>query len=100
GNRSLCQVILCGSHQWGRKAWNSPSCSAAHRGSHPSPAQNQNNGAAGGCEEESDAAPAVVLAVVVVVVLLLLSGLPVNPSLPSERMYDLEVAQHWLSHQC
>ncbi|MCI58201.1 hypothetical protein A2U01_0079455, partial [Trifolium medium] len=62
----------------------------------PSPAQNQNNGAAGGCEEEPDVA-AVLPAVVVAVVLPLL---PVTPSLPSERMYDLEVARCWLSHKC
>ncbi|MCI57115.1 hypothetical protein A2U01_0078366, partial [Trifolium medium] len=30
----------------------SPSYSAAHRGSQPSPAQNQNTGAAGGCKVE------------------------------------------------
>ncbi|MCI97120.1 hypothetical protein A2U01_0118420, partial [Trifolium medium] len=45
-----------------------------------------------------DAAPAVLLAVVVAVVLLL-PELPVTPSLPSKKMYDLEVAQLWLSHQ-
>ncbi|MCI82623.1 hypothetical protein A2U01_0103897, partial [Trifolium medium] len=64
------------------------------------PAQNQNNGAAGGCEVEPDVAHAVLLTVVVAVVLLLLPGLPVTPSMPSEKMYDLEVAQRWLSHQC
>ncbi|MCI66107.1 hypothetical protein A2U01_0087365, partial [Trifolium medium] len=67
--------------------------------SQPSPAQNLNTGAGGGCEVELDAAPAVLLAVVVVVVLLL-SGLLVTPSLPSENMYDLEVTQLWISHQC
>ncbi|MCI78559.1 hypothetical protein A2U01_0099829, partial [Trifolium medium] len=35
-----------------------------------------------------------------VVVLLLLPVLPVNPSLPAGRKYDLEVAQRWLSHPC
>ncbi|MCI48111.1 hypothetical protein A2U01_0069354, partial [Trifolium medium] len=75
------------------------SCSAAHRESQPSPTHNQNSGAAGECEVESDAALAVLPAVVVVVVLLL-PGLPVTPSLPSEKMYDLEVAQRWISHQC
>ncbi|MCI77916.1 hypothetical protein A2U01_0099186, partial [Trifolium medium] len=74
----------------------SPSCSAAHRGSQPSPAQNQNTSAAGGCKVEPDAA----LAVLPAVVLLLQPELPVALSLPSERMYDLEVAQCWLSHQC
>ncbi|MCI97126.1 hypothetical protein A2U01_0118426, partial [Trifolium medium] len=44
------------------------------------------------CEVDHDAAPAVLPAVVFL--------LPVNPSLPSERKYDLEVAQLWLSHQC
>ncbi|MCI90385.1 hypothetical protein A2U01_0111677, partial [Trifolium medium] len=62
--------------------------------------QNLYTGAAGGCEVEPDAAPAVLLAVVVAVVLLLLPGLPVNPSLPFEKMYDLEVAQRWISRQC
>ncbi|MCI65689.1 hypothetical protein A2U01_0086947, partial [Trifolium medium] len=52
------------------------------------------------CEVDPDVAPAVLPAVVVAVVLLLLPRLPVNPSLPSERKYDLEVAQLWLSHQC
>ncbi|MCI51103.1 hypothetical protein A2U01_0072347, partial [Trifolium medium] len=78
----------------------SSSCSAAHRGSQLSPAQNQNTGAASGCKVEPDAAPAVLPAVVVAVVLLLQPELPVALSLPSERMYDLEVAQCWLSHQC
>ncbi|MCI96517.1 hypothetical protein A2U01_0117817, partial [Trifolium medium] len=41
---------------------------------------------------EPDAAPAVLSAVVVAVVLLL-PVLPVNPSLPTGRKYDLEVAQ-------
>ncbi|MCI82826.1 hypothetical protein A2U01_0104100, partial [Trifolium medium] len=59
------------------------------------PAQNLNTGADGGCEVDPDAA--VLLAVVVAVVLLLL---PVTPSLPSERKYDQEVAQHWQSHLC
>ncbi|MCI66827.1 hypothetical protein A2U01_0088085, partial [Trifolium medium] len=71
------------------------SCNAAHRESQPSLAQNLNNGAAGGCEVEPDAAPAVLLAVV-----LLLPRLPVNPSLPSGKMYDLEVVQQWISHLC
>ncbi|MCI68632.1 hypothetical protein A2U01_0089893 [Trifolium medium] len=66
----------------------------------PSPAQNQNTGAAGGCELEPDAAPVVVLAVVVAVVLLLLPGLPITPSMPSENMCDLGIAQRWISHQC
>ncbi|MCI86773.1 hypothetical protein A2U01_0108054, partial [Trifolium medium] len=52
------------------------------------------------CEVEPDAAPAVLLVVVVVVVLLLLPVLPVTPSLPSEKMYDPEVALRWLSHLC
>ncbi|MCI95524.1 hypothetical protein A2U01_0116822, partial [Trifolium medium] len=52
-------------------------CSAAHRESQPSPAQNLNTGAAKGCEVEPDVAPAVVLAVVAVV-LLLLPVLPVT----------------------
>ncbi|MCI94937.1 hypothetical protein A2U01_0116235, partial [Trifolium medium] len=52
----------------------------------------------GGCEVDPDAAPDVLPAVVVVVVLLLLPELPVNLSLPAERMYDQEVAQLWLSH--
>ncbi|MCI79581.1 hypothetical protein A2U01_0100852, partial [Trifolium medium] len=56
-------------------------------------------GADGGCEVEPDAAPAVLLAVVLAVVLLL-PALPVNPSLPSEKIYDQEVAQRWLSHLC
>ncbi|MCI72868.1 hypothetical protein A2U01_0094132, partial [Trifolium medium] len=77
-----------------------PSCSAAHRESQPSTAHNLNTGAGGGCEEEPDAAPTVLPVVVVVVVLLLLPELPVTPSPPSEKMYDLEVAQRWLSHQC
>ncbi|MCI96338.1 hypothetical protein A2U01_0117638, partial [Trifolium medium] len=65
----------------------------------PSPAQNLNTGADGGCKVESDAAvlPTVV---VVVVLLLLLPELPINPTLPAERKYDLEVAQLGLSHQC
>ncbi|MCI60980.1 hypothetical protein A2U01_0082236, partial [Trifolium medium] len=46
---------------------------------------------------DPDAAPAVLPAVVVAVVLLLLSGLPLTPSLPFEKMYDLEVTQRWLS---
>ncbi|MCI98037.1 hypothetical protein A2U01_0119340, partial [Trifolium medium] len=58
-----------------------------------------NTGAGGRCEVEPDAAHVVLLTVVVVVVLLL-PGLPVTPSLPSENMYDLEVAQLWISHQC
>ncbi|MCI95094.1 hypothetical protein A2U01_0116392, partial [Trifolium medium] len=41
--------------------------------------------------------PAVVVAVVL---LLLLPALSVTPSLPSEKMYDLEVAKLGLSHQC
>ncbi|MCI92233.1 hypothetical protein A2U01_0113529, partial [Trifolium medium] len=49
----------------------------------------------GGCEVEPDAAPAVLLAVV-----LLLPALHVTPSLPSEIMYDPEVALRWLSHPC
>ncbi|MCI81603.1 hypothetical protein A2U01_0102877, partial [Trifolium medium] len=61
---------------------------------------NMNTGADGGCEVEPDAAPALLLSVVVAVVLLLLPELPVNSSLPSGRMYDLEVAQRWLSHPC
>ncbi|MCI65277.1 hypothetical protein A2U01_0086535, partial [Trifolium medium] len=77
----------------------SPSCNAAHRESQPSQAQNLNTGADGGCEVEPNAAPAVLPAVVVVVVLLL-PVLHVTPSLPSERMYDQEVAQRWLSHPC
>ncbi|MCI98050.1 hypothetical protein A2U01_0119353, partial [Trifolium medium] len=66
----------------------------------PSPAHNQNSGAAGECEVDPDAAVAMLLAVVVAVVLLLLPGLPVTPVLPSKKMYDQEVAQRWLSHQC
>ncbi|MCI58998.1 hypothetical protein A2U01_0080253, partial [Trifolium medium] len=58
------------------------------------------NGAAGGCEVEPDAAPAVLPAVVVDVVLLLLPELSVTLSLPSEKRYEPEVAQRWLSHQC
>ncbi|MCI57038.1 hypothetical protein A2U01_0078289, partial [Trifolium medium] len=58
---------------------------------------NQNSGAAGGCEVDPDAT---VLPTVVVAVALLLPGLPVAPALPSERMYDQEVAQRRLSHQC
>ncbi|MCI72354.1 hypothetical protein A2U01_0093617, partial [Trifolium medium] len=50
----------------------SPSCSAAHRESQPSPAQNLYTGAAEGCEVEPDVAPTVLLAVV----LLLLPKLP------------------------
>ncbi|MCI85916.1 hypothetical protein A2U01_0107195, partial [Trifolium medium] len=61
--------------------------------SQPSPAHNQNSGAAGGCEVDLDA-------VVLPAVVLLLPGLPVTPALPSERMYDPEVAQLWLSHLC
>ncbi|MCI97370.1 hypothetical protein A2U01_0118671, partial [Trifolium medium] len=34
------------------------------------------------------------------VVLLLLPELPVTPALPSEKMYDLGVAQLGLSHLC
>ncbi|MCI56175.1 hypothetical protein A2U01_0077426, partial [Trifolium medium] len=49
---------------------------------------------------DPDAAPDVLPAVVVAVVLLLLPGPPVNPALPSERMYDLEVAQRSQSHMC
>ncbi|MCI92193.1 hypothetical protein A2U01_0113489, partial [Trifolium medium] len=37
----------------------SPSCSAAHRETQPSPAQNRNTVAAGECEVELDVAPAV-----------------------------------------
>ncbi|MCI87336.1 hypothetical protein A2U01_0108618, partial [Trifolium medium] len=53
-------------------------------------------GADGGCEVDPDAAHVVLPAVV----LLLLPGLPVGPALPSERMYDPEVAQRWQSHLC
>ncbi|MCI82132.1 hypothetical protein A2U01_0103406, partial [Trifolium medium] len=53
-------------------------------------------GAAGGCKVEPDAAPAALPAVAVAVVVLLL---PVTPSLPSEKRYDLEVTQRGLSHQ-
>ncbi|MCI80903.1 hypothetical protein A2U01_0102175, partial [Trifolium medium] len=58
--------------------------------------QNLNIGADGGCEVDPDVAPAVLPTVVVaavVLLLLLLPVLPVAPSLPSERMYDQEVAQ-------
>ncbi|MCI25215.1 hypothetical protein A2U01_0046404, partial [Trifolium medium] len=76
-------------------------CSAAHRESQPSPAQNPNTGAAKGCEVEPDAALAVLLAVVVVaVVLLLLPGLPLNLSMPSKNRSDQGVAQRWISHRC
>ncbi|MCI38020.1 hypothetical protein A2U01_0059248, partial [Trifolium medium] len=65
-----------------------PSCSAAHKESQSSPTHNLNSGAAGGCEMDPDVA--VLLAVVVAVVLL--PVLPVTLSLPSEKMYDQEVA--------
>ncbi|MCI56290.1 hypothetical protein A2U01_0077541, partial [Trifolium medium] len=53
------------------------------------------------CEVDPDATAAVLPAVVVaVVLLLLLPGLPVTLSLTSEKMYDQEVAQRCLSHQC
>ncbi|MCI55437.1 hypothetical protein A2U01_0076688, partial [Trifolium medium] len=39
----------------------SPSCSASHRESQPSPAHNMNTSAAEGCKVEPDAAPAAVL---------------------------------------
>ncbi|MCI76531.1 hypothetical protein A2U01_0097801, partial [Trifolium medium] len=59
---------------------------------------NLNTGADGGCEVDPDAD--VLPAMVVDVVLLLLPELPLNPAQPSKRMYDLEVAQLGLSHQC